>query len=176
MDILKEIEQTYMLNGKKLDGEELEIQLVQEYMRIPKADSFEMQEFEELLDITLPEELKAFYNYHNGSGAIELLSSDDNDYRILSLASIVEVKVYFQNKDEEISNGNDERVQNYIQNKRWIPFAASENGSFLMLDYAPTSLGKEGQIIEYKEADGVVDYAGATISEFMTKTMNKLKK
>lgn len=176
MDILKEIEQTYMLNGKRLDGEELEIQLLQEYMRIPNADPFEMQEFEELLDITLPEELKAFYNCHNGSGAIELLSTNDNDYRILSLASIVEVKVYFQNKDEEISNSNDERVQNYIQNKHWIPFAASESGNFLMLDFAPTSFGEKGQILEYKEDDGVVDYAGATISEFMTKTMNKLKK
>ena len=148
---------------------------MQEYMRIPKADSLEMQEFEMLLDIVLPKSLKVFYNYRNGSGVIQFLSTLNDDYRFLSLASIVEVKVYFQNKDEPIVKSEDERIQNYIQNKRWIPFAASDNGSFLMLDYAPTPLGKEAQIIEYLETNGTVVFAGTIVDEFIEKMIKKLR-
>jgi len=175
MDILKEIEQAYLVNEKKLNGEEMNLQILQAYMKTPKVDLLELQEVEELFNIKFPTQLKEFYMVHNGSGELQVLSTNTNDYRILSLAAIVEVKVYFQNANEQINQSKDNRIQNFIQNKAWIPFAVSENGSFLMLDYIPTSLGEKGQIIEYDELSTTINYVG-NLDVCMAKTRDKLMK
>ncbi|MDL2276211.1 SMI1/KNR4 family protein, partial [Breznakia sp. OttesenSCG-928-G09] len=162
--------------GKVVNGEELDSQILQAYMRIGGVDEIELHDFEELFDIKLPKAMEEIYKYKNGSGVLEIFSIQEKQgYRLLPLAGIVELKMHIQNEDiPSNSKPKDKEIQAYSANKKWFPFATYDNASFLMLDFIPSKNGNVGQILEYRFASKEVCFVAEDISEVLKTSLTMI--
>lgn len=166
--------------------------LYDEYMLINGASERQLEVFEEKFHIKIPEDMKALYQYKNGSKWFYILFPNDKcsrefKYRLLSLEEIEELKTYFQNKNAlltefySLEDGDftkkllermeDRRVKPYLFNKRWIPFAEAAGGIHLMLDFDPDIDGTYGQIICYIHDPDEIVYISKTITEIIDDTL-----
>ena len=68
VELVKRNEQLFLENAEALNGEEVEQEDIDEYLKIQGATEEELSAFENQLQIRLPEDFKTVYRYKNGSG------------------------------------------------------------------------------------------------------------
>ena len=183
-DKLKKIADYICENFEDLDMDNpVEEGYIDDYVEICGATDEEIKNFEEKFGITLPEDVKELYRYKNGSKFLALfpcvIDKRDMAFNLMSLEQVEKSKGYFQNKDalltdfpdyftkEDIERMKDERIKPYLFNKKWIPFAEYCDSCFLMLDFDPGKVGKEGQIICYIHDPDEVIYAAESLTELV---------
>ncbi|MDH6366916.1 MULTISPECIES: SMI1/KNR4 family protein [unclassified Breznakia] len=168
LDKVREIEMLYMQSQKRYDEMELHPKIMQFYLKEQPVSDIEYHDVLDLMGFTFPADLAEFYHYKNGSGTLEVIvTSKERRYRILSLAAMIELKMYFQNKIEpsKSTSGYDR-----IEDPTWIAFAASEDGSFLLLDT------QNQVILEYQFGTQVcVTKVADSFTQLLTSTIEKLK-
>ena len=115
-----------------------------------------IEEVEQALGLTLPEEVVAFYRRHDGA--------PEGDYAIegrelLSLAGIVsEWKIWKDLLDQGTFEDNDhgdpdEGVQKKWWIPEWVPVTYDGSGNHHVLDLAPAKGGTHGQILSFWHDD-----------------------
>ena len=191
-DKLKKIVDYICKNFEDLDMEDpVEEGYLDDYKEIVGATEEEISAFEEKFGITLPEDVKELYRYKNGSKFFSILpcviDKRDMAFNLMSLEQVEKSKGYFQNKDalltdfpdyftkEDIERMKDERIKPYLFNKKWIPFAEYCDSCFLMLDFDPGKVGKEGQIICYIHDPDEVIYAAESLTELVENIMEEIE-
>ncbi|OCN05375.1 hypothetical protein A4S06_09050 [Erysipelotrichaceae bacterium MTC7] len=165
---LKEIEMLYMQGQKRYDEVELHPKIMQFYLKEAPVSDIEYQDVKDLMGFAFPKDLEEFYTYKNGSSSLEVVvTSKDRRYRILPLAAIIELKMYFQNKEEKNVSG---KGYANIEQPNWIAFGASEDGSFLLLDTTTND------ILEYQFGEQVtVEKIADNLTQLFVQTIPKLK-
>lgn len=191
-DKLKKIADYICKNFEDLDMEDpVEEGYLDDYKEILGATEEEISAFEEKFGISLPEDVKELYRYKNGSKFLALfpcvIDKRDMAFNLMSLEQVEKSKGYFQNKDalltdfpdyftkEDIERMKDERIKPYLFNKKWIPFAEYCDSCFLMLDFDPGKVGKEGQIICYIHDPDEVIYAAESLTELVENIMEEIE-
>lgn len=176
--------------------EELEIddpigeEYFEEYQEVNGATKTQIQTFEQKFDVTLPSDLKALFQYKNGSKFFDIFFIDigacEFHFTLLSLEEITAKKEYFQNKnallsdfpeyfsEQDIANMADERIKPYLFNEKWIPFAQASGSIYLMLDFTPANKGEVGQIICYIHDPDKIVYVANSITEVIDSTLDFL--
>lgn len=184
VELIKRNEQLFLKNAEALNGEEVEQEDIDEYLRIQGATEEELSNFEAQFQIRLPEDFKTVYRYKNGSGYMSLICPQKGfyrGYRLLSLKEIRELKSFFQNEnckmtefpsviDEKQLQQLDERIKPYLFCERWFPFAEYAGSIYLMLDYDPNEKGEIGQIICYVHDPDFIYYISPNITEILKLT------
>lgn len=184
VELIKRNEQLFLKNAEALNGEEVEQEDIDEYLRIQGATEEELSDFEAQFQIRLPEDFKTVYRYKNGSGYMSLIWPQKGfyrGYRLLSLKEIRELKSFFQNEnckmtefpsviDEKQLQQLDERIKPYLFCERWFPFAEYAGSIYLMLDYDPNEKGEIGQIICYVHDPDFIYYISPNITEILKLT------
>lgn len=184
VELIKRNEQLFLKNAEALNGEEVEQEDIDEYLRIQGATEEELSNFEAQFQIRLPEDFKTVYRYKNGSGYMSLIWPQKGfyrGYRLLSLKEIRELKSFFQNEnckmtefpsviDEKQLQQLDERIKPYLFCERWFPFAEYAGSIYLMLDYDPNEKGEIGQIICYVHDPDFIYYISPNITEILKLT------
>lgn len=191
-DEIKKIEEYICENFEEWDLDDpVEEEYLDDYQEISGASEEELVAFEEKFGITLPDEVKEFYSYKNGSNYLSILPCliDERDmaFCLLSLQAIESTKHYFQNRDtlltefpeyftgEDIEKMKDSRIKPYLFNKRWIPFAEYCDSCFLMLDFDPDKEGKEGQILCYIHDPDEVVYVAESLKDLIFSIIREIK-
>ena len=191
-DKLKKIADYICENFEDLDMDDpVEEGYLDDYEELLGATEEEISAFEEKFGITLPEDVKELYRYKNGSKFFSILpcviDKRDMAFNLMSLKAMEKSKGYFQNKDalltdfpdyftkEDIERMKDERIKPYLFNKKWIPFAEYCDSCFLMLDFDPGKVGKEGQIICYIHDPDEVIYAAESLTELVENIMEEIE-
>ena len=191
-DEIKKIEEYICENFEEWDLDDpVEEEYLDDYQEISGASEEELVAFEEKFGITLPDEVKELYSYKNGSNYLSILPCliDERDmaFCLLSLQAIESTKHYFQNRDtlltefpeyftgEDIEKMKDSRINPYLFNKRWIPFAEYCDSCFLMLDFDPDKEGKEGQILCYIHDPDEVVYVAESLKDLIFSIIREIK-
>lgn len=141
-------------------------------------------------NIRFSEDFKELYQYKNGSRFFCILPTviDNRDmpFCIMSLKEMDETKNYFQNKDallldfpdffttQEIEKMKDKRINPYLFNKKWFPFACYCDSCYLMIDFDPNVEGAKGQIICYIHDPDRVVYVATSIFELFSKIIKEI--
>ena len=191
-DKLKKIADYICENFEDLDMDDpVEEGYLDDYEETLGATEEEISAFEEKFGITLPEDVKELYRYKNGSKFFALfpciIDERDMAFNLMSIQAMEKSKGYFQNKDalltdfpdyftnEDIERMKDERIKPYLFNKKWFPFAEYCDSCYLMLDFAPSKEGKEGQIICYIHDPDEVIYAAESLTELVENIMEEIE-
>lgn len=111
------------------------------------ASESEIAKAEAIIGLSLPEEVRASYLIHNGSGEI------GNDGFLLSLEEIQEEWSLYK---ELLDNGTFEDITTWIKgpvkeewfNPKWIPLTHHDSGDCVSLDMDPAVGGVVGQVID----------------------------
>jgi cell wall assembly regulator SMI1 len=181
---LKKIEQYICTHYEDWDLDDpVAEEYYQDYQQISGASLEELQSLEQRVEIVLPQDVKALYQYKNGSGYFRLLPTmvgkSDMAFCLMSLEEIQRTKESFQNRDalltdfadcfskEDIEKMKDNRIQPYLFNKKWIPFAQFFDSCYLMLDFAPGAEGEAGQIICYIHDPDKVVYVAKSLRDLV---------
>ena len=192
VDNLKQIVEYVCENFEELDMDDpVEEGYIDDYEEICGATDEDIKNFEEKFGISLPEDVKELYRYKNGSKFFALfpciIGERDMAFNLMSLEQVEKSKGYFQNKDalltdfpdyftnEDIERMKDERIKPYLFNKKWFPFAEYCDSCFLMLDFDPGKVGKEGQIICYIHDPDEVIYAAESLTELVENIMEEIE-
>ncbi len=182
---IKQLEQYICEHFEELELDDpVEEGYYSEYEQLKGAVEDALRSFEDKFKVVLPEDIKALYRYKNGSGYFSILPAvigrSEMNFCLMSLQEMDRSKEYFQNTDalltdfpdhftpEEIEKMRDSRIQPYLFNKKWIPFAQYCDSCFLMLDFAPGADGKAGQILCYIHDPDEVVYVAESITELIT--------
>lgn len=131
------------------------------------ASEDEIRRLEDVLEIALPEEVRASYRMHNGGFTVNLVSEMD----VLTLDEIAgiwkmltelladegwasQAPYYFS--EEVVKDGDQEAgpVQPVWYHRHWIPIASDSAGNLSCLDLAPAPGGTAGQIIDWDHECG----------------------
>lgn len=132
----------------------------------PGATEVEIQDTENYLGVSLPQDIKAFYQIHDGQWSWEEKQLQPKDYSLydmhqfLPLARLREewqiwVDVHENTPLEEkwVTLESGETVPAW--SKQWIPLTADGCGSAYFLDLSAVLMGGNvGQILEYRNCDG----------------------
>lgn len=133
----------------------------------PGATEEALHRLETILDITLPDDVRASYRRHDGGYTMKPVTS----MRILSIKSIIDYwHMLMELLDDEewasqpIYHFTDERllrsgwhpgpIQQAWWHKRWVPFAEDNAGNLCCLDLAPAPGGVVGQILDWDHECG----------------------
>ncbi len=132
----------------------------------PGASEQAIEEVERLLEITLPEAVRASYRRHNGGYSMELASEMD----VLSLADMVDwwqilekllhdpnwigQPPYYFTPEAIQAGWHMDPIQPIWWHRRWIPFASDLTGNLSCVDLAPAAGGTVGQIIDWDHECG----------------------
>jgi cell wall assembly regulator SMI1 len=116
---------------------------------------------EHALNLTLPNDYKAFLRYSNGQSDSFTLSFPPDQLVFLPIEDVVSLwKELNRDPDHEFFDQleADGRVRSVLQHPRRIPIAYNEaGGAYLFIDYIPGPNGKEGQLVfNTNEVDCVV--------------------
>jgi cell wall assembly regulator SMI1 len=132
----------------------------------PGASQQVIEEVERLLEVTLPEDVRASYRRHDGGYSVELISAMD----VLPLAGIAErwqileelrhdedwagQPPYYFTEEVVRSGWQTGSIQPVWWHHRWIPIASDSAGNLSCLDLAPAAGGTVGQIIDWNHECG----------------------
>ncbi|BCL84636.1 SMI1/KNR4 family protein [Ktedonobacteria bacterium brp13] len=138
------------------------------WQKLPSgASEEEIQQAEEVLGMTLPQDFKTSYRMHNGHFCIDLVTTMD----ILPLQKAIEYwkelkllledGVFDDNKPYYFfdpiciqSHWQTGPIQPVWWHVQWIPFGIDRAGNFCCLDLVPASGGSVGQIIDWDHECG----------------------
>lgn len=126
-----------------------------------------IEEVERVLEVTLPEDVRASYRRHDGGYAVDLVSGDMD---VLPLAGIIEWwQILEELRHDEDWAGQPPHyfteqairsgwqtgpIQPVWWHRRWIPFAHDATGNLSCVDLAPATGGAVGQIIDWDHEAG----------------------
>lgn len=189
--LLKKIAKAILEIAEEEDNEEV-LDGLKAYKKIRGASPEDLEEFERQVGVTLPDDFKELYLCKNGSGyPFSLIYASNTDlampFNLLSLDEIRETRQHFCNEDKLMRDMPDyfkeadieeldPRIQPYISNTHWIPFATLVGGSvYLMLDFAPSPQGAEGQVIIYVHDPDFIYFLAANTRQLLEDTLNNLQ-
>ena len=133
----------------------------------PGADEEEIKRLEHILDVTLPEEVRASYRWHNGGYRVQLVTH----MRILPVEDIIKIwqmlrellddddwasqpPHYFTNEIVLRSGWQPGPIQPVWWHQGWIPLGMDNAGNLSCLDLAPAPGGAVGQILDWDHECG----------------------
>ena len=132
----------------------------------PSASEPAIAQLESVLGVTLPEELRASYRWHDGGFTMQLVTPME----ILPIARIAELwqileellhddewagqPPYYFTEEVVRSGWQTGPIQPVWWHRRWIPCGADSAGNLCCLDLAPASGGTMGQIIDWDHECG----------------------
>jgi cell wall assembly regulator SMI1 len=126
----------------------------------PAASDAEIVEFEALLCVTLPADVRASYRIHNGqrTDAFPRVDGLIDTRTLLSLAEIRhEWTVWEEILDSGAFNGKGGAPKGPVRpdwwHPRWIPITNDDAGNHECLDLAPAPGGAVGQVISFRRDD-----------------------
>ena len=105
-----------------------------------------------MLQLSLPDDFKASYRIHDGSGREQLTPDEWSDrcYHLLSLEEIKQKWQFMQNSAKDTEQViADDGIRAHWWHLSWIPFMYNFSCDLLCIDMAPTASGTPGQVIEY---------------------------
>jgi len=125
------------------------------------CDESQIVEAEQLWNLELPEDYKAFLRYRNGQSDFSTLAFPPDQIFFLSLEEVVELwEELNQYPDDQFFDqfDADGKIRSVLQHPRRIPIAYNEaGGTYLFIDYIPGSNGREKQLVfNINEVDCVV--------------------
>ena len=127
---------------------------------LPPASSEELDTVERELGITLPEDFRQLYLWHNGTrGELFLFG----EFRIAPLKDVLELyRTAHRSFDEDYYEVNDDsgRFKDCIANRKWIQFADNGGNTIVLLDLDPGKEGTVGQLLEACDGDIALRFAG----------------
>src|SRR5262249_230247 len=137
----------------------------------PGASAEAIREAESRLQASLPEDVRACFAAHNGSGYANVFPR----FYLLSLKELVQESERLRAMLEQGAFGNNE-VPAYARRKRikpnhwnvgWVPFAHDTGGNYLCVDLDPGAGGTVEQIIEWDHEEGATQVLAASLSTYL---------
>jgi len=145
----------------------------------------EISEVENVLGIRFDENLRAMYEFSNGSQAKDwfVVESDGlvtcHFFALDVGKRLIEDLLEMDARGElwrEIHIVRDERIQPKIWfHRHWYPFAESEVGTYVYFDGEPTEKGQQGQIVVYQHDPDNVYYSARNFLEFFQESNARLE-
>lgn len=121
------------------------------------ASKTEIDEFEEKINVQLPDDFKDSLQIYNGE--IEL----SDGYKFLTIGQILKTALMMKELQEQgrFSTYKPKEsaiglIQNSWWNRKWIPFAEDGEGNLVCIDLHPGKNGKQGQIIYWERVEGPI--------------------
>ncbi|MBH5317653.1 SMI1/KNR4 family protein [Paenibacillus sp. GSMTC-2017] len=143
----------------------------------PGATDEQLDQLENTLGVTLPEELKCFYRIHNGQDWKIGSSAIINNLTLMPISQIIDTWTFLQ---EEFDPGDDlipeieETIKPVLWNPKWIPIAENGGGDNLCLDTDPTEFGTLGQVISYWHDCGDRSTRAKSLFAFIENYLNEV--
>lgn len=139
---------------------------------------------EDSLGLTLPEDVRASYAVHDGSGEACILPQNAYGVRVigvihLSLAEVVRDTQMWREFRFGESNHSRARPSGPIRlnwwNPRWVPVTWDGGGDHLCLDFDPAPGGVSGQVICFSHEIGPVDVVASSWKAYLERVATDLE-
>ena len=124
---------------------------------------------EKALGVELPDDVRASYMVHNGTGDMNLFPSAD----YLSLEGMVFQYKSWKQLVEEGTFGDEVSspegpIRTVHYHLRWIPVSHNGGGDHTLIDLAPAKGGKVGQLIDFSHETGPERVAARSMTEYLS--------
>lgn len=118
----------------------------------PGASEEELQLVENILGVSLPEEMKSFYRVYNGQVWHFQGNALVRNLTLSPTFKIIENWKFLQREfdpDDDLELDIEEAIKPVFWNSKWIPIAENGGGDYLCIDMEPSETGVFGQVIYY---------------------------
>ncbi|RRJ61834.1 SMI1/KNR4 family protein [Paenibacillus oralis] len=142
----------------------------QEALRLrPGAGEAEFEHAEKALGLKLPEEMKAFYQVHNGQDWDLGSEPFVRNLTLSPLEEIVENWNFLREEFEadEMEPDIGQEIKPLLWNDKWIPIASNGGGDYLCLDMDPAEAGQVGQVLYFWHDWGNRSVEAASLFSFI---------
>lgn len=142
----KALWQSLIDNGSAKDSE-----FKQGLMLHEGAVENELLELEKRLNVKLPDEMKAFYQIHNGQKDDLGVNAFVRNLTLSPISEIIENWAFLQEEfdPDELELEADQKVKPVLWSPSWIPIAHNGGGDYLCLDTDPEEDGRYGQVLYF---------------------------
>lgn len=132
-------------------GSSLEVNFQKTLNLQPGASEEDFQLIESTLGITLPKEMKSFYEIYNGQIWEPGVESFVRNLVLSPTSQIINNWTFLQ--DEFDSDDLEAHIENELKpvlwNSKWIPIAENGAGDYLCIDTDPSESGVVGQVLYF---------------------------
>lgn len=110
-----------------------------------------LNQVEQILELTLPEQIKSFYRIHNGQSDEVESTCFLRNLTLSPLAEVIENWTFLQEEfdPEELGVDAQQGIKPVAWNTKWIPIASNGGGDYLCIDTDPTEEGTVGQVLYF---------------------------
>ncbi len=135
------------------------------------ATESQFKKAEKQLDMKFTEDLKSFYQLHNGQDMRRTLLF--NEHEFISLQRMVTEWEHWLELSEDgefsyLKSQSDPEIQPVWWDKHWLPFTENGAGDHLCVDLNPTKSGTYGQIITLYHDNPSREKVANSIQEWFT--------
>jgi cell wall assembly regulator SMI1 len=130
------------------------------------------QEFEELANFTVPAELQALFEIHNGVKDTGFLSVEKMLQEWKGWNQIYNSVDWTLEYLTGHNYSDNNKTLGIYTNPYWVPFYSTEGGAFYAIDYAPNKKGTSGQIISFGRDTDTVQWIATDLLDFMRKVLS----
>ncbi|MGZ7440932.1 SMI1/KNR4 family protein [Paenibacillus sp. TH7-28] len=165
--MLKQAERLWSLIIEKGEAKE---DGFQEALRLrPGADEAEFEHAEKALGLKFPEEMKTFYQVHNGQDSDLGSEPFVRNLTLSPLGEIVENWNFLREEFEadEMEPDIGQEIKPLLWNDKWIPIAYNGGGDYLCLDMDPAEAGQVGQVLYFWHDWGNRSVEAASLFSFI---------
>jgi cell wall assembly regulator SMI1 len=151
---------------------------------LPAASTAEIEAAERRLGILFPEDVKGFYQLHNGTEDLGLFPrsdpSDDMAFSPLPLAQMFNewenwTKLTDAGNFTDLSAEPASGIRADWWNRGWIPIASNGGGDLQCIDLSPTEAGKAGQVISTWHESGNRELIAPSLTEYLRQIADGLE-
>lgn len=124
---------------------------------------------ERTLGVQIPEQLRSFYQIHNGQQEQIETTCFLRNLTLSSISEIIENWTFLQEEfdPEDIEVDAQPGVQPFAWNAKWIPIASNGGGDYLCIDTDPTEEGTVGQVLYFWHDWGYRSVEAPSLFEFV---------
>jgi cell wall assembly regulator SMI1 len=142
----------------------------------PGAAETEIDTTERLLAVTLPEEVRCFYQLHDGTDDVGLFPSFDRwDAMAFSPLPLTEVRSEWKSwktldESGEFADQTSEPAAGIRAdwwNRGWLPIASNGGGDSQCIDLAPAAGGRAGQVISMWHEHGKRECLASSFTDYL---------
>lgn len=116
------------------------------------ASEEDLLQIEEIIGVTLPEEVKSFYRVYNGQVWDIGVNSFVRNLTLSPASEIIENWLFLQEEfdpDDGLELDAEKGVKPLLWNSKWVPIAANGAGDYLCIDTDPSKAGVAGQVLYF---------------------------